>query len=142
MLIVLSKKNINLKRDNLKLVFFVQDLESFYLIRALPYCVSLYRLRKTACKINRDLRIGDNRNFKNRIQNRKNIIGDKIDTGWFYKLELSEHKNSVDTFNLHEIMNRISGDKTGDWEMIGDVFKGEYEQTTAMRFEIFVHYES
>ena len=39
-------------------------------------------------------------------------------------------------------MNTISGDITGDCEMIGDVFKGEYKQTTAMRFKIFVHYES
>ena len=101
----------------------------------------MYRLSKTASKIDRDLRIGDNRNFKNRIQNRKNINGDKIDTGWFYKLELSEHKNSVDTFNLHEIMNRISGDKAGDCEMIGDVFKGDYNQTTAMRIESSEHFE-
>ena len=39
-------------------------------------------------------------------------------------------------------MNRISGDNTGDCERIGDVFKGEYKQTTAMRFKFFVHYES
>ena len=39
-------------------------------------------------------------------------------------------------------MNRISGDNTGDCEMIGDVFNGEYKQTTAVRFKTLVHYES
>ena len=39
-------------------------------------------------------------------------------------------------------MNRKSGDNTGNCEMIGDVYKGEYKQTTAMRFKTSVHYES
>ena len=30
-------------------------------------------------------------------------------------------------------MNRTSGNINGDFEMIGDVFNGEYKQTTAMR---------
>ena len=35
-------------------------------------------------------------------------------------------------------MNKTSGKNTGDFEMIGDVFNGDYKQTTAMRFKILV----
>ena len=59
----------------------------------------------------------------------------------FYKIDSSEDKNFVNSFNLHEIINRISGDNTADFEMVGDVFKAEYKQTTAMRFKTSEFYD-
>ena len=44
--------------------FVVYELEIFYIVRALPYCVSLYRLGKIASKSNRDIRIEEYRNYK------------------------------------------------------------------------------
>ena len=51
--------------------FAVYELENFYIVRALLYCVSLYRLNKIASKINRDIKLEEYRNYKKVLKTEK-----------------------------------------------------------------------
>ena len=86
----------------------VYDLENFYIARALPYCVSLYRLCKISSKKNRDIRIEENRNYKNVFKTERTKMKIKLIQVGFIKMKHQEKKFG-NCFTLHETMNKISG---------------------------------
>ena len=54
------------------------------------------------------------------------------------KTPKSENKNFLDSLNLNEIKNEITGDYTGYFRLVG----GEHKMTTALRFKYMEHFES
>ena len=70
----------------------VYDLENFYIARALPYCVSLYRLGKISSKKNRDIRIEENRNYKNVFKTERTKMKIKLIQVGFIKMKHQEKK--------------------------------------------------